>query len=157
VRGRPQIYAADAKVLANEKVTSWKLKAFKYYYMPLKEIGLGGIVVEPTNDLIRLQKALMDATAPFLAPACSGTAALSRPPPTSPRLTSPPSTRLQPTFPDTLASITTHTSPSVWAQEIIWMHCSPRRSQRSRFRPWECQPTSSATSEPRQNNSTPSS
>jgi hypothetical protein len=70
-----KIYAAAAKVLANEKVTSWKLKAFKYYYMPLKEIGLGGIVVEPTNDLIRLQKALMDATAPFLAPVCSGTAA----------------------------------------------------------------------------------
>jgi len=70
-----KIYTAAAKVLANEKVTSWKLKAFKYYYMPLKEIGLGGIVIEPTGDLIRLQKALMDATAPFLAPACSGTAA----------------------------------------------------------------------------------
>jgi len=70
-----KIYTAAAKVLANEKVTSWKLKAFKYYYMPLKEIGLGGIVVKPTGDLIRLQKELMDATAPFLAPAWSGTAA----------------------------------------------------------------------------------
>ena len=32
--------------LASEKVTSWKLKAFKYYYTPLKEIGLGGIMVD---------------------------------------------------------------------------------------------------------------
>jgi hypothetical protein len=69
------IYTAAGKVLASERVTSWKLKAFKYYYIPLKEIGLGGIVVEPTADLIRLQKELIDATEPFLAPAGSGTAA----------------------------------------------------------------------------------
>src|ERR1039457_3604238 len=70
-----KLYTAAAKVLASEKVTSWKLKAFKYYYIPLKEIGLGGIVVEPTADLVRLQKELIDATAPFMAPASSGTAA----------------------------------------------------------------------------------
>jgi hypothetical protein len=70
-----KIYASAGKVLASEKVTSWKLKAFQYYYMPLKEIGLGGIVVEPTADLIRLQKELIDATAPFMAPASSGSAA----------------------------------------------------------------------------------
>jgi len=70
-----KLFTAAAKVLASEKVTSWKLKAFKYYYIPLKEIGLGGIVVEPTADMIRLQKELIDATAPFMAPASSGTAA----------------------------------------------------------------------------------
>jgi hypothetical protein len=70
-----KIYAAAAKVLASEAVTSWKLKAFKYYYIPLKQVGLGGIVVEPTVDLIRLQKELIDATAAFMAPAGSGTAA----------------------------------------------------------------------------------
>jgi hypothetical protein len=70
-----KLYTAAAKVLASEKVTSWKLKAFKYYYIPLKEIGLGGIVVEPTADLVRLQKKLIDATAPFIAPASSGSAA----------------------------------------------------------------------------------
>jgi hypothetical protein len=69
------LYTAAAKVLASEKVTSWKLKAFKYYYIPLKEIGLGGIVVEPTADLIRLQKKLIDATTSFMAPSSSGTAA----------------------------------------------------------------------------------
>src|ERR1022692_257701 len=72
-----KIYAAAGKVLASEKVTSWKLKAFKYYYIPLKQIGLGGIVVEPTADLIRLQKELIDATASFMAPASSGTASRS--------------------------------------------------------------------------------
>jgi hypothetical protein len=70
-----KLYTAAGKVLASEKVTNWKLKAFKYYYMPLKEIGLGGILVEPTADLIRLQKELIDATAQFMAPAGSGTAA----------------------------------------------------------------------------------
>jgi hypothetical protein len=68
-----KIYAAAANVLASEKVMSWKLKAFKYYYIPLKDIGLGGIVVEPTADLIRLQKKLIDSLAPFMSP--SGTAA----------------------------------------------------------------------------------
>jgi hypothetical protein len=70
-----KLYAAASKVLASEKVTSWKLKAFKYYYMPMKDTGLGGIVVEPTADLIRLQRELIDATAAFMAPAGSGTAA----------------------------------------------------------------------------------
>jgi hypothetical protein len=70
-----KLFTAADKVLGSEAVTSWKLKAFKYYYMPLKEIGLGGIVVEPTTDLIRLQKELIDATAAFMAPASSGSAA----------------------------------------------------------------------------------
>jgi hypothetical protein len=56
-------------------VMSWKLTAFKYSYMPLKEIGLGGILVKPTPDLVRLQQELIDATAAFMAPAGCGTAA----------------------------------------------------------------------------------
>jgi hypothetical protein len=70
-----KLYTAAAKVLTSEKVTSWKLTAFKYYYMPLKQIGLGGILVQPTPDLVRLQEELIDATAAFMAPAGSGTAA----------------------------------------------------------------------------------
>src|SRR5271167_352362 len=67
-------YAALETVLATEKVLSWKMKAFKFYYMPLKEIGLGGIVVEPTADMIRLQKKLIDALTSFMSPAGSGAA-----------------------------------------------------------------------------------
>jgi hypothetical protein len=68
-----KVYAAAGKVLASEKVTGWKLEAFKYYYIPSKEIGLAGIVVQPTDDLLRLQQTLIDAVAPFTAN--TGTAA----------------------------------------------------------------------------------
>ena len=44
---------------------SWELKAYKYYYIPWKNIGVAGIVIEPTDDLIRFQKKLIDAIAPF--------------------------------------------------------------------------------------------
>lgn len=69
-----KVYAAvDKVVLANEKAAAWKLKAFKYYYIPSKDIGLAGIVVEPTADLLTLQQTLIDAVAPFTAQ--TGTAA----------------------------------------------------------------------------------
>jgi len=68
-----KVYQAAAAVFAKEDPTSWKLKAFKYYYIPDKDIGLGGIVIEPTPDLLRLQQELIDATKPYVAP--SGTAA----------------------------------------------------------------------------------
>jgi hypothetical protein len=67
------VYKAAGKVFAAEKATSWKLQAFKYYYIPQKPIGLAGIVIQPTSDLLRLQQALIDAVTPFTAP--SGTAA----------------------------------------------------------------------------------
>jgi hypothetical protein len=60
-----KVYAAVGTVLAEEKPTAWKLKAYKYYYLPWKDIGLAGIVIEPTEDLIRFQKKLVDAVAPF--------------------------------------------------------------------------------------------
>ena len=60
-----KVYEAVGKVLAEEKPTAWKLKAYKYYYIPWKDIGLAGIVIEPTDDLISYQKKLIDAVAPF--------------------------------------------------------------------------------------------
>jgi hypothetical protein len=60
-----KVYEAVGKVLAEEKPTAWKLKAHKYYYIPWKDLGLAGIVIEPTDDLIRYQKKLIDAVAPF--------------------------------------------------------------------------------------------
>jgi hypothetical protein len=68
-----KVFAAADKVFAKENPTSWKLRAFKYYYFPDKSIGLAGIVIEPSSDLLRLQKELIDAVAPFTAP--TGTAA----------------------------------------------------------------------------------
>jgi 2'-5' RNA ligase len=68
-----KLYEAVGKVLAEETPTSWELKAYKYYYIPWKNIGIAGIVVEPTDDLIRFQKKLIDAVAPFVEK--TGTAA----------------------------------------------------------------------------------
>ena len=68
-----QVYAAADKVFASENPTSWKLTAFKYYYIPAKPIGLAGIVIQPTPDLLRLQQKLIDAVTPFTVP--TGTAA----------------------------------------------------------------------------------
>jgi hypothetical protein len=62
-----KVYAAAGKVLAGETPATWKLKAFKYYYIPSPPLGLAGIVVEPTEDLLRLQRELIDAIAPFIA------------------------------------------------------------------------------------------
>jgi hypothetical protein len=41
------------------------LKAYKYYYIPSPPIGLAGIVVERNDDLLRLQKELIDAVTPY--------------------------------------------------------------------------------------------
>jgi hypothetical protein len=60
-----KVYEAVGKVLAEEKPATWKLKAYKYYYLPWKDIGLAGIVIEPTDDLIRYQKKLINAVEPF--------------------------------------------------------------------------------------------
>ena len=81
-----EVFAGASKVLASEKVMSWKLKAFKYYYIPLKEIGLCGILVEPTADLIRLQDELFEAIGKFMAPASSGTAAAFKTTPQDPEI-----------------------------------------------------------------------
>ena len=59
------IYSAVAAVSAKEQPLTWKLTAFKYYYIPAGPIGLAGIVVEVTDDLLRLQQGLIEAVAPF--------------------------------------------------------------------------------------------
>ena len=68
-----KVYAAANAVLAREKPTAWVLRAFKYYYIPAPPIGLAGIVVEPTDDLHRLQDALIKTVEPFTVK--TGTAA----------------------------------------------------------------------------------
>jgi hypothetical protein len=60
-----KVFAAANAVLAKEKPTTWTLKAFKYYYIPAPPIGLAGIVVEPTEDLHRLQDELIKVVEPY--------------------------------------------------------------------------------------------
>lgn len=123
-----KVYAAAGKVLADEKVTSWKLKAFKYYYIPWKDIGLGDIVVEPTDDLLRLQQELIDAVAPFTEK--TGTAAAYVTTPEDPEIN-------QPTIDYVAAFVpeaTVHTSPSASHPRTTSRRCSPSRLIYSRSR-----------------------
>jgi 2'-5' RNA ligase len=60
-----KVFAAANAVMAKEKPTAWTLKAFKYYYIPAPPIGVAGIVIEPTEDLHRLQDELVTAVRPY--------------------------------------------------------------------------------------------
>jgi 2'-5' RNA ligase len=60
-----KVYASADAVFAKEKPTTWKLTAFKYYYIPSAPVGLAGIVVEPTEDMHRLQNELIAAVKPY--------------------------------------------------------------------------------------------
>ena len=68
-----KVYAAANRVLAGENVARWSLRAYKFYYIPVPPDGIAGIVVEPTDDLLRLQRRLMEAVLPFTE--TTGTAA----------------------------------------------------------------------------------
>jgi hypothetical protein len=43
----------------------WTLRAIKYYYIPAPPFGVAGTVVEPTEDLHRLQDELIAAVEPY--------------------------------------------------------------------------------------------
>ena len=60
-----KVYAAAGKVIANANVTSLKLEAFKYYYIPTGANGLAGICAKLTPELLKLQADLIAAVAPF--------------------------------------------------------------------------------------------
>ena len=62
-----KVYAAASAVLDKEKPTRWTLKAIKTYYLPSPPIGVAGIVIEPTEDLRRLQAELIAAVEPYAA------------------------------------------------------------------------------------------
>ena len=56
-----------------------RMEAFKYYYIPSGNIGLAGIVARPSPELRELQRALIDAVAPFTV-ATGGSAAFATTP-----------------------------------------------------------------------------
>jgi hypothetical protein len=60
-----KVYAAVGKVFASADVTGLKLEAIKYYYMPDKDLGLSGIVIKPTPELIKLELQVIDAVTPY--------------------------------------------------------------------------------------------
>jgi hypothetical protein len=60
-----KVYAAVDKVFASNNVTRLKLEAVKYYYIPDKDLGLSGIVIQPTPELIKLETQVIEAVTPF--------------------------------------------------------------------------------------------
>jgi len=60
-----RVGAAANAVLATERVADWRLKASKYYYIPSPPLGIAGIVVDLTPELLRLQRELLAAVRPF--------------------------------------------------------------------------------------------
>jgi len=62
------LYAAANNVFASEDPTAWTLRASNAYYIPSPPIGLAGIVIEPTDDLLRLQQKLIDTMSPYTVP-----------------------------------------------------------------------------------------
>lgn len=60
-----KVYAAVAKVSKDENPTPWELETTGYYDIPTGNLGVAGIVIEPTKDLLRLQQKLIDAVAPY--------------------------------------------------------------------------------------------
>ncbi len=60
-----EVYAAAGKVLAGTDVKAMKLEAFRYYYAPMGDTGIAGIVAKPTPELLKLQAELIAAVAPY--------------------------------------------------------------------------------------------
>ena len=63
-----EVYSALERVLARHAYTGWRLTAFKYYYVPAGPIGLAGIVVKRTPDLLSLQQEVVAALASYTVP-----------------------------------------------------------------------------------------
>jgi hypothetical protein len=63
-----KVYDATGKVFTTSNVAGMKLEAFKYYYIPTKELGLSGIVAKSTPELLKLQADLIAAVTPFVVP-----------------------------------------------------------------------------------------
>jgi len=59
------IASAVAAVLRTEQPLQWASQATGYYDLAYKNLGLVGIVIEPTPNLRRLQQRIIDAVAPF--------------------------------------------------------------------------------------------
>jgi len=60
-----RVAAAANAILARERVADWRLRATKYYYIPSPPLGIAGIVVDLTDELLRLQRELLAAVKPF--------------------------------------------------------------------------------------------
>jgi hypothetical protein len=63
-----KVYDAAGKVFARANLAGIKLEALKYYYIPIRDLGVSGIVAKPTPELLKLQADLIAAVEPFTVP-----------------------------------------------------------------------------------------
>jgi phosphoglycolate phosphatase-like HAD superfamily hydrolase len=61
-----KLYTAVDKALADSKLSTMKLEAFKLYYAPTGTTGVAGISARPTPEILRLQADIIAAARPFL-------------------------------------------------------------------------------------------
>lgn len=61
----PTVLSAVEQVRARFDVSQFALKATGLYHIPMDDIGLAGIVVEPSTELRDLQQAVVDAVEPY--------------------------------------------------------------------------------------------
>ena len=74
-----EVANAVAEVLRTEQSMNWECHAVGYYALTDKDLRLVGIVIEPTEDLRRLQQRIIDAVAPFAVDKGTGEAFAPRP------------------------------------------------------------------------------
>jgi hypothetical protein len=74
-----KVKAAVAKVVAEAKPTTFVLTANGYYYLPWKGLGLAGITLAATPELLAYQQKLIDALAPFEVQQGTGAAFVQNP------------------------------------------------------------------------------
>ena len=67
------VYTAIKQVFNRERPAGWELEATGYYYLNFDNMGLAGIVIRPTPQLLQLQQAVIEAVEPYTEP--NGTAA----------------------------------------------------------------------------------
>jgi 2'-5' RNA ligase len=60
-----EVANAVAELLRTEPPVKLETRATGYYYLADKTLALAGIVIEPTEDLRRLQQKVIDVVAPF--------------------------------------------------------------------------------------------
>jgi len=74
-----EVANAVVEVLRTEQSLKWESNATGYYALADKDLRLVGIVIEPTEDLRRLQQRVIDAVAPFTVEQGTGDAFAPRP------------------------------------------------------------------------------
>jgi len=60
--------------LAAHPVSGWTLQASGFYYLPFGDLGVAGIVIEPTPELLATQGSLVELSRPYVVASADGTA-----------------------------------------------------------------------------------